>query len=450
MRIHIIGICGTFMGGVALIARELGFTVTGSDENVYPPMSDTLRDFGVEINEGFDAANIAPETDVVVIGNIASRGNVEVEATLNKGFRYQSGPQWLYENALHNRHVLAVSGTHGKTTTSSMLTWVLQEAGFAPGYLIGGVAQGITGSAALGDSNYFVIEADEYDSAFFDKRSKFLHYRPRTLIMNNLEFDHADIFPDLAAIQTQFEYLLRSVPASGTVIYPSSDMALLDVVARGCWSAQQTLGDENGWHAKGVAADGSAFSLWHRDQKLGVVEWSMLGLHNVDNAVAAAVAAHDVGVTADAIIAALKSFQGVKRRMEVRGVVNGVTVYDDFAHHPTAIETTLSGLRAKVGNQRIIAVLQFGSNTMQMGVHRDRLASALSDADHIVVLNPGSEQCDISALMRDMPGRVSVQDSVGDIVNEVVDTAKTDDHILVMSNKGFDGIHQRLLDQLSQ
>ena len=446
-RIHILGICGTFMGGIALIARELGYEVSGSDQNIYPPMSDTLQAAGITIQEGYDAAHLRPLPDLLIVGNAISRGNPELEYALNKSLPYISGPQWLAEAVLHKRHVIAVAGTHGKTTTSSILAWILTQAGLNPGYLIGGVPLNFPATAALGKSPFFVIEADEYDTAFYDKRSKFMHYRPRTFIINNLEYDHADIFPDLEAIKKQFQFALRTVPSSGAVIYPADDPEIPDVLMRGCWCSMQTIGTADSvWHARNKNADGSRFELWHRDQKLGLVKWSMIGEHNVRNALAAAAAAHEVGVTSEAVIAGLKSFGGVKRRLEVRGIANEITVYDDFAHHPTAIAATLSGLRAKVAEKRIIVVLEFGSNTMSAGVHRDQLAQSLRLADKVVLLRP--EKWDINALVRELGARALACDRVEVIVEHLSTTARPGDHILIMSNKGFDGIHQRLLKRL--
>ncbi len=446
-RIHILGICGTFMGGIALIARELGYEVSGSDQNIYPPMSETLQAAGIVIQEGYDPAHLRPLPDLLIVGNTISRGNPAMEYALNKNLAYISGPQWLAETVLRKRHVIAVSGTHGKTTTSSILAWILTQADLKPGYLIGGVPLNFPVTAALGKSPFFLIEADEYDTAFFDKRSKFLHYRPRTLIINNLEYDHADIFPDLEAIKKQFQLLLRTVPSSGVVIYPADDAEISDVLARGCWSPTQTIGTaESVWHVRNKNADGSRFELWHRDQRLGLVKWSMIGDHNVRNALAAAAAAHEVGVTSEAVISGLKSFQGVKRRMEVRGIVNEITVYDDFAHHPTAIATTLSGLRSRVGEKRVIAVLQFGSNTMSAGVHRDRLAQALQPADKVVLLRP--EKWDINGLLRELGSKAIACDRVETIIEHLMSVVQSEDHILIMSNKGFEGIHQRLLKRL--
>ncbi len=446
-RIHILGICGSFMGGLALLARELGYQVSGSDQDIYPPMSETLQMAGIEIFGGYDPTHLRVSPDEVIIGNTIKRGNVALEYVLNKNLPYVSGPQWLAEKVLHKRHVLAVAGTHGKTTTSSMLAWILTQAGLNPGYLIGGAPLNFSATAALGKSPYFVIEADEYDTAFCDKRSKFIHYRPRTLIINNLEYDHADIFPDLNAIKKQFHYLLRTVPASGVVIYPEDDPEIPDVLAQGCWPSTQTIGTATSvWHARQKNADGSRFELWHRDQKLGIVEWSLIGDHNVRNALAAVAAAHEVGVTSEAMIAGLRSFKGVKRRLEVRGKVNEITVYDDFAHHPTAIATTLAALRARVGEQRIFAIVQFGSNTMSQGTHKDVLAKSLREANKIVLLRP--QQWDVSPLIRELGGKAVALDQVSTIIEHLTGELKPSDHVVIMSNKGFDGIHQNLLKRL--
>ena len=448
MRIHILGICGTFMGGIAMIARQLGHQVIGTDANVYPPMSDTLRNAGIEIFEGYEPQQLAQsKPDLVIIGNALSRGNPMVEAALDQQIPYTSGPQWLAEQVLHQRHVLAVAGTHGKTTTSSLLAWILEQGGLEPGYLIGGVPHNFTATARLGAAPFFVIEADEYDTAFFDKRSKFIHYRPRTLIMNNLEFDHADIFPDLEAIKLQFQYLLRGVPSNGLLVYPHADKNLRDVLIRGCWTSTQTigLGHEDDWQARNVNADGSQFELWQGDKQCGTVNWGMLGQHNIMNALAATAAAQHAGLSVAKIIDGLQSFQGVKRRLEVRGVVNDITVYDDFAHHPTAIETTLAGLRAKVGDARIIAVLQFGSNTMKLGSHQSKIVPSLQQADQVVLLTP---DWDVQPILQQLKVPAESYATVPEIIDSLIPQLKPHDHVLVMSNKGFDGIHQRLLDQL--
>lgn len=451
MKIHILGICGTFMGGLALIARQLGHTISGSDQNVYPPMSDTLRAAGIDIQDGYDSAHFRSAPDLVIVGNTVPRGNPALEYVLNKGIPYTSGPQWLYENVLVNRHVIAVSGTHGKTTVTSLLAWILTHAGRNPGFLIGGVPKNFEHTAALGMGPLFVIEADEYDSAFYDKRSKFMHYRPRTLVINNLEYDHADIFPDLEAIKKQFQYLLRSIPASGTVIYSANDPNIEDVLARGCWAQKQSVGAvDSVWKAKKLNEEGSRFELWHRDQRLGIVNWNMIGEHNVQNALVAAAAAHDVGVMSREIIAGLNSFAGVKRRLEVRGVVNDIVVYDDFAHHPTAIAATIAGLRSRVGEQaRIIAVVQFGSNSMRQGAYDVKaLGFSLRGADRVELLQ--SDLWDPTLLLQLLGHKAKAHQDIQSIINTLSAQLNKHDHVLIMSNKNFDGIHQKLLDQLKK
>ncbi|HCV78657.1 MAG TPA: UDP-N-acetylmuramate:L-alanyl-gamma-D-glutamyl-meso-diaminopimelate ligase, partial [Pseudomonas sp.] len=373
MHIHILGICGTFMGSLAVLAKEAGHRVTGSDANVYPPMSTQLEAQGIELTQGYDPAQLDPAPDLVVIGNALSRGNPAVEYVLDKGLPYVSGPQWLAEHVLQGRWVLAVAGTHGKTTTTSMLAWVLEHAGMSPGFLIGGVPQNFGISARLGGTPFFVVEADEYDSAFFDKRSKFVHYRPRTTILNNLEYDHADIFPDLAAIERQFHHLVRTIPSSGLIIHPTAETALVRVLEMGCWTPVQTTGAGGQWQARLLAEDGSRFEVLFEGQVQGTVNWELTGQHNVANALATLAAARHVGVVPSLGVAALSEFRSVKRRMEKVAEVRGVTVYDDFAHHPTAIATTLQGLRARVGSERIIAVIEPRSNSMKLGAHRDGL-----------------------------------------------------------------------------
>lgn len=446
-HIHIIGICGTFMGGIAVIAREMGFQVSGSDQNVYPPMSDTLAAHGVEILTGFSADHIKPRPDLVIVGNICSRGNPELEAVLDENIAYTSGPQWLAETVLSKRHVLAVSGTHGKTSVTSMLTWILTEAGLNPGYLIGGVAQNFSRTAALGKSPYFVIEADEYDSAFFDKRPKFLHYRPRTLIINNIEFDHGDIYRDLDAIKLQFQYLLRTVPATGLVIHPENDTDIEDVIAKGIWAESQTIAAETSpWQVKLLQPDASQFEVFYQAKSCGVVRWKMLGQHNVENALAAIAAAVHVGVKAERAVEALCCFSGVKRRMEFVGEVNGVSIYDDFAHHPTAIKRTLQALHQKASGKPIVAILQFGSNTMRSGGHKtEEVASSLAAADKVVLLDDQAENTYIAALRRHLPMPVQVCKSVDEIVTSMGHTLKPQDQVLIMSNKGFGGLAARLL-----
>lgn len=447
MHIHILGICGTFMGGIAAIAKSLGHKVTGSDANVYPPMSTQLEQLGIELTQGYDPVQLQPAPDLVIIGNAMSRGNPAVEYTLDNNIPYSSGPQWLAEQVLHQRWVLAVSGTHGKTTTSSMLAWVLEYAGLKPGFLIGGIPQNFDSSARLGDSPFFVIEADEYDTAFFDKRSKFVHYRPRTLVINNLEYDHADIFPDLAAIQRQFHHLLRMVPATGLVLSPANVEAVDQTLAMGCWSEQQRYGKD--WTVQLKQPDGSVFELFYQGLSQGSLNWTLCGNHNVENAVMAIAAARHVGVPVAVSIEALTQFVAPKRRMELKGTVRDIAVYDDFAHHPTAIETTLAGLRARVGQAKIWAVLEPRSNTMRMGVHKSAIADSLHDADAVLLFEPANSGWSLAAVAEQMPGRAQVFQSVELIVAALVEKASAGDHIVIMSNGGFGGIHQKLLGALS-
>lgn len=452
MKIHILGVCGTFMGGIALIARALGHEVSGSDANVYPPMSTQLEAAGIALCEGYDPAHLDPAPDQVVVGNAMSRGNPAVEYMLEQGLRYISGPQWLAENVLQERWVLAVAGTHGKTTTASMLAWILDYAGLQPGFLIGGVPQNFGVSARAGAGPFFVVEADEYDTAFFDKRSKFVHYRPRTLVMNNLEFDHADIFDDLEAIQRQFHHLVRTVPGNGLIVSPLNDGALHEVLDMGCWTPVEHFDPdlEAGWHIANGAADGSAFDVVCDARNVGRVVWPLTGRHNVSNALAALAAARHAGVPPAVGVEALAAFRNVRRRMELRGEVRGVRVYDDFAHHPTAIETTLDGLRRHVGDRRILAVLEPRSNTMRMGVHAGLLADSLSQADQVWVYAPPSLGWDAAGVLSGLGGRLHVCDSTEAIVGQVAAEASTGDQVLVMSNGGFEGIHQRLLDALAE
>ena len=413
MHIHILGICGTFMGGLALLARELGMSVSGSDANVYPPMSDQLASAGIDVMEGYDPAHLEPAPDLVVMGNAMTRGNPAVEYVLNKGLPYVSGPQWLAENVLRSRWVLGVSGTHGKTTTSSLLAWILEHAGMSPGFLIGGVPDNFGETARLGNTPFFVIEADEYDTAFFDKRSKFVHYQPRTLIINNLEFDHADIFEDLAAIQKQFHHLVRTVPSEGLIVSPQ-EKAIEQVFEMGCWTPRQTLGHDGDWQASLVNKDGSEFEVSFEDQT-ATVRWNMLGQHNVNNALAAIAAARHVGVTLEHAAKALSEFVGVKRRLELRGEVDNIRVYDDFAHHPTAIATTIAGLRARIGNRKLVAVLEPRSNTMKMGVHQDALAQSLIQADRVLLFQDAGLKWSLKQVTESLGDHVSVHDSVDGI-----------------------------------
>ncbi|MDD5033266.1 MAG: UDP-N-acetylmuramate:L-alanyl-gamma-D-glutamyl-meso-diaminopimelate ligase [Methylococcaceae bacterium] len=454
MHIHILGICGTFMGGLALMARELGHKVTGSDQNVYPPMSVQLEEQGIALFKGYDPANLEPRPDLVVIGNALSRGNPEVEAVLNLGLAYTSGPRWLYETLLKDRWVLAVAGTHGKTTTSAMLAWILECAGSRPGFLIGGIPLNFGISARLGRSPYFVIEADEYDTAFFDKRSKFLHYRPRTAILNNLEYDHADIFPDLMAIQRQFHQLVRMVPGNGLIIAPAVDENLAETLRMGCWTRVETiaLAEETAssyWQARLKQPDGSEFEVCKGGGKRGTVSWELSGLHNVRNGLAAIAAACHAGIEPEKAASALCRFKNVKRRLEVRARVNGITLYDDFAHHPTAIATTLEGLRAKVGNARIVAVLEPRSNSMRLGVHADALAGSLKAADHAIIYQPQQLGWDVRQSAAGTPG-LSVMESVDEIVVKLAAESHPGDHLVFMSNGSFGGIHCKVEEALRQ
>jgi UDP-N-acetylmuramate: L-alanyl-gamma-D-glutamyl-meso-diaminopimelate ligase len=446
MHLHILGICGTFMGGIAAIARAAGHTVTGCDANVYPPMSDQLRALGIELIEGFDPAQLDLKPDVFVVGNVVTRGNPLMEAILDKGLPYISGPQWLAENVLHGKWVLAVAGTHGKTTTTSMLAWILEDAGLTPGFLVGGIPQNFGISARLTESPFFVIEADEYDTAFFDKRSKFVHYRPRTAVLNNLEFDHADIFPDLPAIETQFHHLVRTVPAQGLIVANGTEDSLRRVIARGCWTPVEWLGVHDGWTASGGE---SSFDVAFNGQPQGRVAWALMGAHNVHNALAAIAAARHAGVSTQVACEALSRFENVKRRMELRGTVNGVTVFDDFAHHPTAIATTVGGLRRKVGSARILAVLEPRSNTMKLGAMKDTLPASLKDADKVFcyAANLG---WDAEAVFAPMGETAQVHHNLDALVTAVVNEARPGDQVLVMSNGGFGGIHEKLLVRLAK
>ena len=455
MHVHILGICGTFMGGIAQLASALGHRVTGCDANVYPPMSTQLENAGITLFEGFELAQFDETPDMVVIGNALSRGNPAVEYVLEKGLPYRSGPQWLAEYVLNNRWVLAVSGTHGKTTTSSILAWILDYNGMAPGFLIGGVPANFGLTARLGDSPFFVVEADEYDSAFFDKRSKFVHYHPRTLVLNNPEFDHADIFDDLAAIQKQFHHLIRTVPGNGLIIYPENEAAIDEVIAMGCWSERQMVGADSDWQVELVKSDGSEFRVRFQDTEAVTVKWDLLGEHNVQNAVAAIAAAHHVGVLISHAAEALTEFKGIKRRLEIRGVINDITVYDDFAHHPTAIQTTLQGLREHVAKARIIAVLEPRSNTMRMGVHKQQLAEALSEADAVFVFEPANLGWSLDEMFTEhtdktLSDKINITDSTETLIQMLSDTAEPGDYIVIMSNGGFENVQQRLLDVLTE
>jgi UDP-N-acetylmuramate: L-alanyl-gamma-D-glutamyl-meso-diaminopimelate ligase len=435
------------MGGIAALAKSLGHSVTGSDRNVYPPMSTQLEALGITLTEGYDISQFEPQPDMVIIGNAMSRGNPAVEYVLDRNLPYTSGPQWLLDNLLKDRWVLAVAGTHGKTSTASVLAWILEYAGYTPGFLIGGVPENFGVSARIGEGNFFVIEADEYDSAFFDKRSKFVHYRPRTLVLNNLEFDHADIFDDLNAIKKQFHHLVRSVPANGLILSEKHDNNMQDVLEMGCWTQQEFISKD--WTAQKTQADGGCFEVYYQGQLQGEVKWSLIGDHNVHNGLMAIAAAHNVGVTTEIAIASLSEFVNVKRRMEVKGTVANITVYDDFAHHPTAIKTTVEGLKANVGVQRILAILEPRSNTMKLGIHKDQLTGSWAQADEVYIFEPANLSWSIDEIARESVAPVHPYQDVDKLVAAVVKEAQPSDHILVMSNGGFAGIHGKLLDALS-
>ena len=449
MHIHILGICGTFMGSLAVLAKELGHRVTGSDTNVYPPMSTQLEAQGIELMQGYAPEQLQPAPDLVVIGNALSRGNPAVEYVLNKGLPYVSGPQWLADHVLQGRWVLAVAGTHGKTTTASMLAWVLEHAGMSPGFLIGGVPQNFAISARLGATPFFVVEADEYDSAFFDKRSKFVHYRPRTAVLNNLEFDHADIFPDLAAIERQFHHLLRTVPGEGLVIYPAAEQALQRVVDMGCWTPLQTTGAGGQWQARLLSEDGSHFAVLFEGVEQGEVRWTLTGQHNVANALVTLAAARHVGVVPQLGIAGLSQFHNVKRRMEKVAEVAGVTIYDDFAHHPTAIATTLDGLRKQVGKAQVIAVIEPRSNSMKLGAHRQGLPGSVVQADRVFWYAPATLGWDLAATVASSSVPTQVCDSLEAIIAGVKAHAAPGTQVVVMSNGGFGGLHGKLASALA-
>ena len=452
MKIHILGICGTFMGGLAVLAKQAGFDVEGSDANVYPPMSTQLDAQGIGLKQGYLAEHLDPPPDQVVVGNAMSRGNPAVEYMLERGLRYTSGPQWLCEQVLQDRWVLAVAGTHGKTTTASMLAWILEFAGLQPGFLIGGVPNNFGISARLGESPFFVIEADEYDTAFFDKRSKFVHYRPRSLVLNNLEYDHADIFPDLAAIERQFHHLLRIVPGNGLVVVNANDGNLAEVLDMGCWTPVETVSAGSfpaRWQAEPVVADGSVFRVLLDGESQGEVRWQQLGDHNMHNALSAVAAARHAGVPVEQSIAALSCFTGVKRRLEVRGEAAGVTVYDDFAHHPTAIASTLAGLKRQAGGGRLLVVLEPRSNTMRLGVHRADLAGSLGDADAVWLYQPEDLAWDLSEVTGALGMPASVSADIDTLAASVAIYARAGDRLVVMSNGSFGGIHEKILADLA-
>ena len=454
MRLHILGICGTFMGGVAALARELGLPVEGSDANVYPPMSTQLEALGIELMRGYSAEHLRPSPgraapDLVVVGNALTRGNPAVEHMLDQRMRYVSGPQWLGDTLLAGRDVLAVAGTHGKTTTSSLLAHLLETAGLAPGFLIGGVPGNFGVSARLGRGKPFVIEADEYDTAFFDKRSKFVHYRPRIAILNNLEYDHADIFPDVAAIQRQFHHLVRTVPGNGRLIVNAHDERLAEVLAMGCWTPVETFGIGRGdWQARLIDADGSAFAVHRAGEWLGDVRWPLLGRHSVMNALAALAAASAAGADPRALLPGFASFESVKRRMELVGEVGGVRVYDDFAHHPTAIAATLAGLRARVGKARILVALEPRSNSMRQGAHADALAPSLGEADAVVFLHRPELPWDAGQVIAALDGRGSAVASVEALLDRLHGQVAPGDQVIFMSNGGFEAAPRRFVERL--
>ena len=452
MKVHILGIAGTFMGGVAALARELGHTVEGSDQAVYPPMSTQLEQLGIALRQGYAPEHISADCDEIIVGNALSRGNPAVEQVLDDGRRYISGAQWLSERVLPGRETLAVAGTHGKTTTTTILTWLLENAGRAPGFLIGGVAEDFGVSARVGTGREFVVEADEYDTAFFDKRSKFVHYKPTVAILNNLEFDHADIFPDVAAIQRQFHHLVRTVPRRGRLIVNGEDRHLTEVLEMGCWTPVETFGldgDAFDWSAKLRADDGSHFTVVHDGREIGDVHWPLLGRHNVMNALAALAAVNAVGVDVATVLASLARFRSVKRRLEVLGDAQDVTVYDDFAHHPTAIATTLAGLRARVGKARIVAAMEPRSNSMRLGAHAEALAPSLDDADVVVFLSRPELQWDAGKVVAGLKGEGVTAPDVDTLIAALRTHVRAGDHVVFMSNGGFDGAPRRFLAALA-
>jgi UDP-N-acetylmuramate: L-alanyl-gamma-D-glutamyl-meso-diaminopimelate ligase len=450
MHIHILGICGTFMGGIAQIARAMGHEVTGSDQNVYPPMSDQLEQAGISLMEGYKTEHLNPVPELVVVGNTISRGNPELEVVLNEQIPFTSGPEWLYQGVLKHKHVLGVSGTHGKTTTTTILSWILEYAGLNPGFLIGGVAENFGISARHTDSDYFVIEADEYDTAFSDKRSKFIHYHPRTLIINNIEFDHADIFADIAAIRREFHHLLRILPEQARVIYPEEDTEVNQVLDMGCWSNTESFGEVSAnWSIVGANADYGNFNIEHGGKEVGTVNWSLIGEHNAKNALAAIIAADHIGIEVSKACEALSAFKSVKRRLECIFDANGTRIYDDFAHHPTAISKTLEALRHHVGDARIIAVMEPRSNTMKMGVHAKTLAASFEKADKVLFFQADNVDWDIAGHMTELGERCQVFKDIDSIVNLIAEQHQTGDQIVIMSNGGFGNIHKKLIEALS-
>ena len=452
MHLHILGICGTFMGSLALLARDLGHKVTGSDANVYPPMSTQLENAGIELMQGYDRSHLQPHPDLVIVGNAMKRGIDAVEYMLNAGLPYISGPQFLADHVLQGKHVLGVAGTHGKTTTTTMLAWVLDQAGLNPGFLIGGVPLGFSESARLGGGQYFCVEADEYDSAFFDKRSKFVHYHPKTAILNNLEFDHADIFDDLAAIQKQFHHLVRTIPSEGCIIAPITETHIDEVLDMGCWTAVvRTSLNPNpdvALSAEQLSADGSHFKVLEHGVVKAEVQWSMTGQHSVANALATIAAAQHVGVSIEQACQALSNFGGVKRRMELLGTVRGIEVYDDFAHHPTAIETTLDGARKRLGERKLWAIIEPRSNTMRMGSHKEGLAQSARLADEVIWYQPEGLDWDLQPVVDAATNHAQVSRSLDEIINRIVNEAGEGDAVVIMSNGGFGGLHQKLLNAL--
>ena len=450
-HIHILGICGTFMGGIAMIAKQMGYHVTGSDTNVYPPMSTFLAENHIEIIPHFEQSQLQPAPDMIIVGNAMKRGNPSIEYMLENNIPYTSGPQWLHDHLLRDRWVLAVSGTHGKTTTTGMLTWILEQNALEPGFLIGGIAGNFGISARLGKSPYFVIEADEYDTAFFDKRSKFVHYNPRTLIINNIGFDHADIFEDLKAIQRQFHHMIRTIPNNGRILSFAGEQSVEQTLAMGCWSECQYVGKDQEWYAERITHDCTAFAVFHKGEKVAEVHWNIVGEHNMRNGLIAVAAAYHAGVSIQKACEALGSFINAKRRLEVKGNIHDITVYDDFAHHPTEIRATLTALRDKVGaNTRILAVLEPRSNTMKMGVHKDEIAPALENADAVFLFQPETIPWKVTDIADTLTQPATHSDDLAALVNMIATEAKPTDHILVMSNGSFGGIHQKILDALQK
>jgi len=451
MKIHILGICGTFMAGIAVLARALGHAVSGSDSNVYPPMSTQLAAEGITLIEGYNPAQLHPAPDIVIVGNAMTRGNPCVEHILNSELRFTSGPQWLHDEILRGRHVLAVSGTHGKTTTTSMLGWVLEAAGMKPGFLVGGIPANFGKSARLGDGRYFVIEADEYDTAFFDKRSKFIHYRPSTLIINNIEFDHADIFADLAAIRREFHHLVRTLPSQGLIVAMHADPEIQKVLEVGCWTPVVYFGEGRAqWTAKPVEEDFSTFEIMVGGRTAGTVQWELIGHHNAHNALAAAAAAAHIGIPAAAVCAALTEFKGVKRRLEYLARIHGISLYDDFAHHPTEIRATLSALRRKVGAERIIAIMEPRSNTMRMGVHQKTLADSFTHANRVLFYQPDNIDWDLKTQTESLGAKREIFTTIEAIIAHTVKISQPGDHVVIMSNGGFGGLQQKLVSSLEE